>query len=589
MLSVRPDSLGESDDATTVTVTATLTGAARSSDTVVTIGALSGTATKDADYTANGLASITILANATSGTGTFTVTPVSDYLVESDETIWVEGTAPGGLTVGRAVLTVEDEYVNNIELSVSKSSIAENAGATEITVTATRETARDVDTVVKLSLAGTAKITDDYIASLPVTITIPANQTTGTATLTVTPVYDTLDESDEIIQLYGTAICHTVSTTDITLTNSAPTAPVIFFETAPTSVDEGSEAVYTVKLEGSRTTNVTVRFKTGADGDLATAGEDYRAVDETITFTPTADTKTVTVNTTSDTKFEPTEDFTVSLSEAQGGGGPAPVISKGNRTTTITDDFTDDDAYPDSYTLTATPVTVGEGDGAKEITFTATIDDAKRFARNEVEVVIFPNSAKGTTVALDDYTISGHFLVLTIDVGEEEASGTLTITPVDDRIVEDDETIVFTSAAGGGMTTSDEPTITLEDNDATSSITLNVSPSVLREGSSDTVTDVTVTAKLDGDVTLPGPLSVAISLEDGTAKSYDYSESTVMVTIPAGESSGSGSLKITVKADDKVEDDETLEVTGTAAGFTVYPAQITILDDDSMRNGIRLT
>ena len=578
-LSASPDSLGETDAATSVTVTATLTGAARSSETVVTIGELSGTAIKDTDYTATSLASITIAANATSGTGTFTVTPVSDYLTELDETIWVEGTAVG-LTVGRAVLTIEDEYVNNIALSVSQSSIAENAGATQVTVTATRDEARDVDTVVKLSLAGTAKITDDYIAPLPVTITIPANQTTGTATLTVTPVHDALEEVDEIIRLYGTAICHTVSTTDITLTNVAPVAPVISFETAPTSVVEGQTASYVVKLEGSRTTNVTVRFKTGAEDDLATpgAGQDYTAVDQTITFTPADSTKTVTVTTLTDTIFEVTEDFTVSLTNAQGGGGLTPVISKGERTTTITDNFTDDTAYPDTYTLTATPATVDEGDGATEITFTATIDDSdKRFLHNAVQVIVFPNSDRGTRVATEDYTISGHYLILTIDAGEEEASGTLTITPVDDKIVEDDENIVFTSHGGGGLSTTDEPAVILEDNEVKPSITLSVSPSVLREGSSDSATDVTVTAKLDGGVTVPGPVEVTVSLEDGTAKSDDYSKATLTVTIPAGESSRSGSLKVTVKGDDKPEEDETLQVTGTAAPFTVHPADITIL------------
>ena len=588
VLSASPDSLGESDAATSVTVTATLSGGARSSDTVVSIGALSGTATEDSDYTATSLTSITIPANSASGTGTFTVTPVSDYLSELDETIWVEGTTRGGLTVGRAILTIEDEYVNNIELSVSRTSIAENAGATEVTVTATRETARDVDTVVKLSLSGTAKVQDDYTAPLPVTITIPANQTTGAATLTVTPVHDALDEGDETIRLYGTAICHTVSTTDITLTNAVLEAPVISFETAPTSVTEGSDATYVVKLEGSRTTNVTVKFQT-ADG-LAVAGQDYTAVDTTLTFTPTESTKTVTVTTLADTVFEPTEDFTVTLSNAQGGGGLAPEIVKGDRTTTITDDFTDDPAYPDSYTLTATPALLGEGDGATQITFTATINDSdKRFLHNPVQIVIFPNSDRGTRVATEDYTISGHHLVLTIDAGEEDASGTLTITPVDDSIVEDDENIVFTSHAGGGMTTSDEPAVTLKDNDIPPSITLSVSPSVLREGSSDTATDVTVTATLNGGVTLPGPTNVAVSLEDGTAKSDDYDKATVTVTIPAGDSSGSANLKVNVKGDDKPEPDETLSVTGTAEPFTVHPAQITILDDDSGRRGIVLT
>ena len=199
------------------------------------------------------------------------------------------------------------------------------------------------------------------------------------------------------------------------------------------------------------------------------------------------------------------------------------------------------------------------------------------------------NSDRGTRVATEDYTINGHYLRLTFAPGEESASGTLTITPVDDSIVEDDENIVFTSHAGGGMTTSDEPAVTLEDNDIPPSITLSVSPSVLREGSSDTATDVTVTATLSEGGTLPGPTSVAVSLEDGTAKSDDYDKSTVTVTIPAGDSSGSANLKVNVKGDDKPEPDETLSVTGTAAPFTVHPAQITILDDDSGRRGIVLT
>ena len=298
----------------------------------------------------------------------------------------------------------------------------------------------------------------------------------------------------------------------------------------------------------------------------------------------------MTVSTLADTKFEVTEDFTVSLSEAQGGGGLTPVIRKGTRTTTISDDFTDDPAYPDAYTLTATPATVDEGDGATEITFTATINDSdKRFLHNKVEIIVFPNSDRGTRVATEDYTISGHHLILTIDAGEEGASGTLTITPVDDNIVEDDETIVFTSHAGGGMATSDEPAITLADDDIPPSITLSVNPSALREGSSDSGTDVTVTATLSGGLTLPGPTEVAVSLEDGTADSEDYSPATAKVTIPAGASSGTANLKVTVKGDDKSEPDETLNVTGTAAPLTVHPAQITILDDDSSRRGIILT
>ena len=584
-LSVNPEYIQEGQTAAKVVLTATRDGTA--GDHTIRLSVGGGTATQGADYTIWTLdPGLRIGPGETSASVTLTFTVVADKLEdEGNETVILSG-ASTAAAVSDAVVTIGQP--ESIALKVSPDTIAENAGATEVTVTAALSQARATDTVVNLALGGTATDPADYTATSLASITIPKGQTTADGTLTVTPVVDAAVEGDETIIVSGDSGARTVSSADITITDYV--APVISFESAPTSVAEGSDAEYVVKLEGSRTTNVTVRFKTGAAGDLATGGEDYTSVDQTLTFTPTENTKTVTVSTLADTKFEPTEDFTVSLSEAQGGGGTAPVISKGSRTTTIADDFTDDDAYPDSYTLTATPAVVGEGGGAKQITFTATIDDGdKLFATNEVEILVFPNSDRGTRVATEDYTISGHYLRLSIDAGEESASGTLTITPVDDNIVEDDESIVFTSHAGGGMTTSDEPAITLEDNDAATSISLSVSPSVLREGSSDSDSDVTVTATLNGGVTLPGAINVAVSLEDGTAKSDDYSEAELTVTIAAGESSGSGNLTVKVTGDDKAEDDETIKVTGTALPLTVHPAEITILDDDSGRSGIRLT
>ena len=541
-LSASPEYIQEGQLTAKVTITATRDGT-EGEHTVSLSLSDRGTATswplEGTDYVLWSLYDITIAPGQTSTTFTLTFTVNSDNEDEGNETVILSGTTPGAI-VRDAVVTIGQP--ESIALSVSPDSIAESDAATEVTVTATISGARAADTVVNLTLGGTAANPADYTASDLASSTVPKGETTADGTLTITPVNDGVTDDDETIEVSGVSGARPVSSADITITDSQ--APEISFETAPTSVDEGADATYVVKLEGSRTTNVTVRFKTGSENDLATAGQDYTAVDTTLTFLPTDSTKTVTVSTLADTKYEVTEDFTVSLSNAKGGGGTAPTISKGNRTTTITDGFTDDDAYPDSYTLTATPVSVGEGDGATQIRFTATIGDGdKLFATNEVEIVVFPNSDRGTRVATEDYTISGHYLRLSIGPGEEDATGTLTITPADDNIVEDDESIVFTSHAGGGMTTSDEPTVTLTDNDAASSITLTINPSALREGSSDTATDVTVTATLDGGVTLPGATDIAVSLEDGTAKGEDYSKSTVTVTIPAGESSGSGTLR----------------------------------------------
>ena len=530
---------------------------------------------------------VRIAPGESSASTTVTLHICADDLDEPNETISYTATAPGA-TFTEAVLTIGDP--ETITLSASPDTIAEDAGATETTVTATMSAARATDTVVDLTLAGTAADPADYTVTSLTSITIPKGQTTANGTLTITPVEDTVVEVDETITVSGESGARPVSSADITLSNVTQPAPVISFETAPASVTEGNDATYTIQIEGSRTTNVTVRFKTGAADDLATAGQDYTAVDQTITFTPTENTKTVTVSTTADTRFEVTEDFTVTLSNAQGGGGLTPQIRDGTKTTTINDVFTDNDAYPESYTLTATPASVGEGDGGTEITFTATLDDEGTFPY-PVDVIVYVEGKagkKGTANLTEDYTVAGshgEFLIFSIAPRGVSGSGTLTLTPEDDSVVEGEETVVFTSAAGGGLTTSDTPTVTLTDNEIATSITLSVSPSVLREGSSDQAEDVTVTATLDSDATLSVPIEVTVSLEDGTAKGEDYSKATATVIIDEGETSGSGSLKVTVTGDDKSEPDETLNVTGTAKGFTVHPAKLTILDDDSTGRG----
>ena len=83
-----------------MTVTATLNGGTRTEATVVTIGTLIGSATKGTDYTATALATITIPANSMSGSGTLTITPSDDKMVEGNETIIIPGTTTvTGLTV----------------------------------------------------------------------------------------------------------------------------------------------------------------------------------------------------------------------------------------------------------------------------------------------------------------------------------------------------------------------------------------------------------------------------------------------------------------------------------------------------------
>ncbi len=90
----QPETVDEDAGATTVTVTGALDGAVRISDTEVRVSVSAGTASAD-DFAAVADFTLTIPAGQSSGTVTFTLSPVDDSLDEDAETVSVGGAAQG--------------------------------------------------------------------------------------------------------------------------------------------------------------------------------------------------------------------------------------------------------------------------------------------------------------------------------------------------------------------------------------------------------------------------------------------------------------------------------------------------------------
>ena len=65
----------------------------------------------------------------TSVSGTFTLTPTDDTVIEGDETIKVS--IPGSSPAMEATLTLSDNDQTDITLSVNKTSVSESASATD--------------------------------------------------------------------------------------------------------------------------------------------------------------------------------------------------------------------------------------------------------------------------------------------------------------------------------------------------------------------------------------------------------------------------------------------------------------------------
>ena len=203
-LTVAPTSVAEDGGDTQVTVTGTLDGAPRGAETVVTVSVSGDTASAD-DFAAVSPFELTIAADSTEGTATFTLTPVDDELGEGDETVSVTGTTTvSDLTVEPATLTITDDDLatDGIALSVEPARVDEGAGATRVTVTATLDgAARQSATVVKVTVAENA---ERYaVAPALFDVEIPVGETTGTGSFELTPVDDNDDEPDQQVLVSG--------------------------------------------------------------------------------------------------------------------------------------------------------------------------------------------------------------------------------------------------------------------------------------------------------------------------------------------------------------------------------------------------
>ena len=107
-LSVNPPAVTESDDPTTITVTATLIGGSYSTAQTITVMSANGTAT-NADYTTVPGTPLTILAEMTSGTVDIMLTANVDTMAEAGgETVLITGTAASGIPVTDATITIND-------------------------------------------------------------------------------------------------------------------------------------------------------------------------------------------------------------------------------------------------------------------------------------------------------------------------------------------------------------------------------------------------------------------------------------------------------------------------------------------------
>jgi len=221
------------------------------------------------------------------------------------------------------------------EIRVGDATAAEgNSGLTPVTVTLTLNTAATAATTVGwTTVAGTATAGTDFQAASG-TATFAAGSTT--ATITVYLVGDTTFEPDEAFTVKLTswgAFNLADGSGVVTVTNDDPAPLTVSVGNATTTEGNRGTTTVSIPVTLSRASASTVTVVVSTVAGTATAGGDFVATTQTLTFAAGITTMNFVVSIVGDTKAEPTETFTVQLSSPTGGA----TIATGTGIVTIID------------------------------------------------------------------------------------------------------------------------------------------------------------------------------------------------------------------------------------------------------------
>ena len=219
-------------------------------DITLTLTTADGSATAGADYTAT-TSQVTILAGATTATGTFDVPILEDLLDESDETFTVSVQSVDAGTVGSTadtgLGTITDNEVFGFSVSVNPTSINEVGGSP--TGTVTLDFPRVTDITIDVSSGDTGEATLDINR-----VTITAGTTA--ATFVVSGVDDGIDDSIETVVITADAGESGVETTTIDVVDNDTAALELALTEA--SITEDGTTVLTVSLSIPRAVETVV-------------------------------------------------------------------------------------------------------------------------------------------------------------------------------------------------------------------------------------------------------------------------------------------------------------------------------------------
>ena len=260
-LTLDPTMVVESATPTDITATVTLNGGTFAIARLFSFSSLNGTATAGTDYTSLSSVTLTVPANAESGTVIFPFTAAVDTDVEAGgETVSIRSNllAPSGVgrdnALARAAttLTINDPPAatppTSLSLSASPATVTESATDTDVTITATfvGGTFAEARRVFFETSGGTATPGVDYTSVSRTDFTIPANTASVDVVVPFRAIVDTIVEAGgETVVFTGALLVADI--------DSAASDPLPVTSATITIIDAAAQPVIVVSAGADQT------------------------------------------------------------------------------------------------------------------------------------------------------------------------------------------------------------------------------------------------------------------------------------------------------------------------------------------------
>ena len=381
-------------------------------------------------------------------------------------------------------------------------------------------------------------------------LSIPARQLESTGTVTVAAVDDEIDGPDRTVEVTasvsGVSGLSAPASQTLTITDDEPTPEVTLVLTPASISEDGGESLVTARLSGATSEEVTVTVTASAvvpaDAEAFTLSEN-RAL--TIEAGQLESTGTVTLSAVDDEVDGPDRmvEVTASVSGASGLSAPA------SQTLTITDD----ESTP-TVTLVLMPDEILEWEGESRVT-------AQLSGATSEEVTL---TVTASAVAEAEAFTLGENRELTIEAGETESTGTVTIWAVNDEVYGSDRTVEVTASVSGvsGVADPASQTLTIVEDEPPPTVTLVLQYELIQEGG-----ETLVTARLSGATSEEVTLTVtAEAVVPADAEAFTLSENREL-TIAAGETESTGTVRVEAVNNEEHDDpDREVTVAATVTG-----------------------